>query len=95
MSDLKSPSISNPNILIPVNPAIEDYMRGLLGRTDHPVLIEMELLAQKKEETEEGVVLLVSENKDRRIRTYTDREEWFSFFFRRPRIGPHDRSQGI
>ena len=47
MSDLKSPSISNPGVLIPVNPAIEDYMRGLLDRTDHPVLIEMEILAQK------------------------------------------------
>jgi caffeoyl-CoA O-methyltransferase len=47
MSDLKSPSISNPSLLIPVNPVIEDYMRGLLDHTDHPVLIEMELLAQK------------------------------------------------
>jgi caffeoyl-CoA O-methyltransferase len=47
MSDFKFPSISNASVLIPVNPVIEDYMRGLLGRTDHPVLIEMELLAQK------------------------------------------------
>ena len=47
MADLKSQTTSNPGVLIPVNPVIEDYMRGLLGRTDHPVLIEMELLAQK------------------------------------------------
>ena len=47
MADLKSQITSNPGVLIPVNPVIEDYMRGLLGRTDHPVLIEMELLAQK------------------------------------------------
>ena len=47
MSDLQSPSIPNYSVLIPVNPVIEDYMRGLLDRTDHPVLIEMESLAQK------------------------------------------------
>jgi caffeoyl-CoA O-methyltransferase len=46
MSDLQSPSILNPGFLIPVNPAIEDYMRGLLDHTDHPVLAEMEILAQ-------------------------------------------------
>jgi len=47
MSDLQSPTLSNPGFLIPVNPAIEDYMRCLLSHTDHPVLIEMETLAQK------------------------------------------------
>ncbi len=47
MSDLQSPSISNPGVLIPVNPAIEGYMRGLLDHSDHPVLLEMEMLAQK------------------------------------------------
>ena len=47
MSDLQSPSISNPGVLIPVNPAIEGYMRGLLEQCDHPVLLEMEMLAQK------------------------------------------------
>ena len=31
----------------PVNPAIEDYLRGLSGSTDHPVLTEMEILAQQ------------------------------------------------
>lgn len=47
MSELESPSISNPGVLIPVNPTIEDYMRGLLDHTDHAVLIDMEILAQK------------------------------------------------
>ena len=47
MSDLKSQSTSNPGVLIPVSPVIEDYMRGLLDHTDHPALIEMEMLAQK------------------------------------------------
>ena len=47
MSDLKFQSTSNPGVLIPVNPVIEDYMRGLLDHTDHPALIEMEMLAQK------------------------------------------------
>jgi predicted O-methyltransferase YrrM len=47
MSDLQAPVILNPAVLIPVNPAIEDYMRGLLEHTDHPVLIEMESLAEK------------------------------------------------
>ena len=47
MSELQSPSIANPGVLIPVNPAIEDYMRGLLDHTDEPVLMEMEMLAQK------------------------------------------------
>jgi caffeoyl-CoA O-methyltransferase len=40
-------SVLNPGVLIPVNPAIEDYMRNLLKQTDHPVLVEMEALAQK------------------------------------------------
>jgi predicted O-methyltransferase YrrM len=47
MVDIKSPSILNSGVLIPVNPAIESYMHGLLGRTNHPVLSEMEALAQK------------------------------------------------
>ncbi len=47
MADIKSPTVSNPGILIPVNPAIENYMRDLLRHTDHPVLTEMEALAQK------------------------------------------------
>jgi predicted O-methyltransferase YrrM len=47
MTDIKSPTVVNPGMLIPVNPAIENYMYGLLQHTDHPVLIEMETLAQK------------------------------------------------
>lgn len=34
--------------LIPVNPAIEDYMRSLVTQTDHPVLTEMEEFARFK-----------------------------------------------
>jgi caffeoyl-CoA O-methyltransferase len=40
MSDLQSPTVLNPGVLIPVNPAIEDYMRSLLNHTDHAALIE-------------------------------------------------------
>jgi len=47
MPILNSPTIQNPSILIPVHPAIEDYMRGLSCRTDDPVLIEMERIAQE------------------------------------------------
>jgi predicted O-methyltransferase YrrM len=43
----QSPTIENQVLLIPVNPAIESYMRGLLNQTDHPVLAEMEALAQQ------------------------------------------------
>jgi caffeoyl-CoA O-methyltransferase len=42
MSDLQSPTVLNPRVLIPVNPAIESYMGSLLSHTDHSVLIEME-----------------------------------------------------
>lgn len=42
MSEIKSPTIQNPTLLTPVDPAIEAYMRGLPTRTDHPTLIEME-----------------------------------------------------
>ena len=44
---LKSPTVVNPGVIIPVHPAIEAYMRGLLDVTDHPALLEMEALAQK------------------------------------------------
>ena len=44
---LKSPTVTNPSVLTPVHPAIEAYMRDLLDTTDHPVLLEMEALAQK------------------------------------------------
>lgn len=48
MTDIKSPTVENPNVLLPVNPAIERYMRSLVEHTDHPVLIEMEALAKQK-----------------------------------------------
>ncbi|MGZ8947557.1 MAG: O-methyltransferase, partial [Methylococcaceae bacterium] len=48
MSDtLQSPTVKNPGVLAPVNPAIEKYMNSLLQATDHPVLTEMESLAEK------------------------------------------------
>ncbi len=47
MTKMQSPTILNPSVLNPVDPAIENYMRGLLHQTDHPVLTEMEALAQK------------------------------------------------
>ncbi len=48
MSDkLQSPTVLNPNFLIPVNPAIESYQLNLLRQSDHPVLTKMEDLAEK------------------------------------------------
>lgn len=47
MADIKSPTVLNPGMLNPVNPTIENYMHGLLKHTDHPVLTNMEALAQK------------------------------------------------
>lgn len=47
MATMQSPTILNPAVLIPVNPAIEDYMRSLVGKTDHPVLAEMETVAKE------------------------------------------------
>ena len=44
---LQSPTKANPKVLAPVHPAIETYMRDLLDPTDHPVILEMEALAQK------------------------------------------------
>ncbi|MDD5578365.1 MAG: O-methyltransferase [Methylobacter sp.] len=46
MADMQSPN--NPSVLIPVNPAIEKYMRTLTSQTDHPVLTQMETLAEEK-----------------------------------------------
>ena len=47
MADVQAPTVLNPSVLIPVNPAIENYLHGLLRRTDHAVLSDMEALAQK------------------------------------------------
>lgn len=46
MDDIQSPIIDDSAGLIPVSPAIEAYMRSLVARTDHPVLIEMEEFAR-------------------------------------------------
>ncbi len=46
MVNMQSPTMSNTNVLTPVNPAIENYMRLLVGRTDHPILTEMETVAK-------------------------------------------------
>ena len=45
---MQSPTIVNPAVLVPVNPVIESYMRSLVSRTDHPVLAEMEALAERE-----------------------------------------------
>ncbi|MGR9053339.1 MAG: O-methyltransferase [Gammaproteobacteria bacterium] len=45
MPDIHSPTPIPPRTLRPVEPAIEKYMLGLTGSTDHPVLAEMEALA--------------------------------------------------
>ena len=47
MTNTKNPAMTNPTVLVPVNPAIEDYLLSLTGRTDHPVLTEMETLARE------------------------------------------------
>ncbi|MEE9396930.1 MAG: O-methyltransferase [Methylococcales bacterium] len=46
MANIKSPSIANPTVLIPVDPAIEEYLLHLTGRTDDPVLTAMETRAK-------------------------------------------------
>ncbi len=48
MDDFRSVGIDDSDGLIPVNPAIEAYMRNLVIRTDHPVLFEMEELARQE-----------------------------------------------
>jgi len=47
MADMQSPTIVNPAVIVPVNPAIETYMRSLVTQSDHPVLTEMEAYARK------------------------------------------------
>jgi caffeoyl-CoA O-methyltransferase len=48
MTDHSSPQSPHRTTVVPVDPAIENYMRGLLGRTDAPVLNEMEMLAAQR-----------------------------------------------
>ncbi len=47
MADTKPLTISKPNFLTPVNPAIESYLLDLVQQTNHDVLSEMEDLALK------------------------------------------------
>lgn len=47
MSDIHAPNIINPSVLVPVDPAIENYMRTLVTSTDHPVLSAMEQHARE------------------------------------------------
>jgi len=47
MAEMQSPTIVNPAVIVPVNPAIESYMRSLVTHSDHPVLTEMEAYARK------------------------------------------------
>lgn len=46
MNDIQSAVIPESGGFIPVNPAIEAYMRTLVTHSDHPVLAEMEEFAQ-------------------------------------------------
>ncbi|SEG16146.1 O-methyltransferase [Nitrosomonas ureae] len=46
MENFRSADIDDSDGLIPVNPAIEAYMRSLVICTDHPVLFEMEEFAR-------------------------------------------------
>jgi caffeoyl-CoA O-methyltransferase len=48
MTKIHSPTVLNPTLLNPVDPAIETYMRGLLSKTDHPALLAMEELARER-----------------------------------------------
>lgn len=47
--DTQSPVIDDVTELIPVNPVIEDYMRSLMGQTDHTVLMEMEEFGRQRD----------------------------------------------
>jgi len=48
MTEIKQSTSVSPGVIVPVHPAIESYMRNLVGNTDHPVLLEMETLAKQK-----------------------------------------------
>ena len=47
MANIQSPAVSSPRGIVPVDPVIEKYMRGLVSQTDHPVLAAMEVLAKE------------------------------------------------
>ena len=46
MTKVRFPTVFNPSVIIPVDPAIENYMHGLISHTGHSVLMEMEALAK-------------------------------------------------
>jgi len=48
MTEINQSTTTHNGLIVPVNPAIERYMRNLVGNTDHPVLLEMESLAKQK-----------------------------------------------
>ncbi|EIC28862.1 O-methyltransferase [Methylomicrobium album] len=48
MTNRTSPTPPNRTSTVPVDPAIENYLRGLLGRTDTPILQDMESLAVQR-----------------------------------------------
>jgi len=48
MTEIIQPDSTHNGLVVPVNPAIEGYMRDLAGNSDHPVLLEMEALAKQK-----------------------------------------------
>jgi caffeoyl-CoA O-methyltransferase len=49
MAEIKPPTIPNPTLLTPVDPAIEKYLLSLASsRSHHPVVAEMEALAKEK-----------------------------------------------
>jgi predicted O-methyltransferase YrrM len=47
IAKIKSPAMSNPDEIIPVDPSIEEYMRSLTSQTNHSVLADMEALARE------------------------------------------------
>jgi len=48
MPEILTPTTETLSAIVPVHPAIEGYMRDLVSNTDHPVLFEMETLAEQK-----------------------------------------------
>lgn len=47
MTEIQKPTIQNPTVLQPVDPAIENYLTGLTSQSGHPVVAAMEDRAQQ------------------------------------------------
>lgn len=47
MPKISFPAVSSPSEIVPVDPAIEEYMRGLVSQTDNQILANMEALAKE------------------------------------------------